>query len=250
MTAQDPSPTESPLSEPDAYWERAGELGYADAMYASPRVARHLIGRTARLTLEVAEAIGIGERSRVLELGCGDGHFANTHLAPRCARVRGVDKSEAAVERAARHSGHAHVDFEAADITRIELEPGAWDAAFLLSILHHVKPGTPGLVERLARAEVPRVVVWEPNGNHIGRRLLELSPAYRRAGEDSFRASELLEIFGDRGYRPRVRRRVNLFPNFTPGFVFDWLRPLEEPIERSALLNALCTVNLFGFVLD
>lgn len=230
--------------QPEAYWERAGELGYAEAMYSSQSVAQHVTERMAGVALEVAREIGIPAGGHVIELGCGDGYFSNNYLARRYGRVEAYDLSAAAIARA-QAVAPDHVHFAAADILGLEL-PERVNGLFLMGILHHVKAGTPALVRRLARV-APRVVVLEPNGNHALRKLLELTPSYRAAGEESFRRRELVRIFAEAGYQDVVNRRLNLFPNFTPGFVFRACSRLEPLVERSRVLNALCTVNMFGF---
>jgi hypothetical protein len=93
-------------------------------------------------------------------------------------------------------------------------------------------------------------VVIEPSGNHVARKLLELTPSYRAAGEDSFRRSEVPAMFEAAGYRTVVNRRFNLFPNFTPRFAFKALRRAEPSIERNPILNSVCTMNAYGFVLS
>lgn len=79
------------------------------------------------------------------------------------------------------------------------------------------------------------------------RKALELTPSYRAAGEDSFTTAELEAIFAAAGYRRVVWRRVNLFPNFTPQWMFQAFRRLEPIVENSKYLRALCTVNMWGF---
>jgi hypothetical protein len=54
-------------------------------------------------------------------------------------------------------------------------------------------------------------------------------------------------MFAAAGFRAVVQRRMNLCPNFTPGFLYRLLARLEPRIEASPLLNSLCTVNMFGF---
>jgi len=90
-------------------------------------------------------------------------------------------------------------------------------------------------------------VVLEPNGNHLLRRLLELTPSYRAAGEASFGTRHLRILFEQAGYRCVTWRRLNLFPNFTPLPLFRLLKPLEAAIETTPILRALCTVNMYGF---
>jgi SAM-dependent methyltransferase len=235
--------------EPEGHWERAGKVGYATAMYASDGVAHHVIRRVADEAMATSAQIGLGSTHRVLELGCGDGAFAIDRLAPAFAEVRAFDLSRAAIERASAAAfDRPHVRFEATDITTLDLEAlGSFDGAFLMGILHHVKPQAEKLLRSLARV-APRVVVLEPNGDHVLRKLLELTPSYRRAGEDSFTESELSALFGRAGFEVRTRRRMNIFPNFTPRFVFRLVRGVESRIERSRVLNALCTASVVGLV--
>jgi hypothetical protein len=121
-----------------------------------------------------------------------------------------------------------------------------YDGAFLMGFLHHVKAATPDLIRRL-RATAGRVIVLEPNGNNIIRKLLEFTPTYRSAGEDSFRTNELMDIFANAGFRKVAWRRMNLFPNFTPGPIYRLLSALEPRIEASSFWRALCTVNMCSF---
>ena len=78
---------------------------------------------------------------------------------------------------------------------------------------------------------------------------MEYTPSYRDAGEDSFRSKDLMAIFAAAGWRIEIWRRLNMFPNFTPGFIYRWLRPLETRIEDNRFWNALCTVDMYGLTL-
>jgi hypothetical protein len=122
-----------------------------------------------------------------------------------------------------------------------------YDGVFLIGILHHIKAATPAVLRSLTRV-TDKIVVLEPNGNNLVRKLLEFTPSYRSAGEDSFRTRELTDIFSQAGWRTMVAKRLNLFPNFTPSLAYRLLAPVEPYIERSSFLNALCTVNMFGAV--
>jgi cyclopropane fatty-acyl-phospholipid synthase-like methyltransferase len=235
-------------SKGDNYWNRAGEQGYAQAMYRSSDVEAHVRGRLWRIAIEIAEALGVPPNGHVLDLGCGDGAFANHMLAGRYRAIDGMDKSEAAIQRA-RAECQDHVMYRAVDLVTFNYDSlPHYDAAFLIGILHHVKHATPEIVRALAR-RTSRMIVLEPNGNNLIRKALEYTPAYRDAGENSFRTKELMAIFDAAGWRTVIWRRLNLFPNFTPGFVYRWLAPIEPRIEASRLLNALCTVDLYGLTL-
>ena len=229
------------------YWEEAGEVGYGEKMYASGAVEAHIRGRLWARMIEVADGLGIERNASVLDLGCGDGQFANQMLAPRYAHVSGIDFAAPAVARANREAPGPHATYVTRDITTMDYaELGTFDAVFLVGILHHVKSKAAEIVKGLARIS-PKIVTLEPNGAHPLRKLLELTPPYRAAGEDSFTAGQLKRMFTDAGFRVATHQRANLMPNFTPKAVFDLFLPLEHGIEANPLLSHMCTVNLFGF---
>jgi SAM-dependent methyltransferase len=233
--------------DPEAYWNKAGSLGYGAAMFASEAVEQHVNLRLWNIAVDIAGELGLDTAARVLDLGCGDGAFANQVLARHYAVVDGFDLSENGIRRAAENASGPHVRISQCDITQLEFAGlPRYDAAFLIGILHHVKAATPMLIKGL-RDIAPRVVVLEPNGNHLLRRLLELTPSYRAAGEASFGTRHLRILFEQAGYRCVTWRRLNLFPNFTPLPLFRLLKPLETAIETTPILRALCTVNMYGF---
>jgi SAM-dependent methyltransferase len=233
--------------DPETYWEKAGALGYGEAMFASRAVEDHVNRRLWGIAIDIGRQLGLDRTARVLDLGCGDGAFANCVLGGEFAAVDGFDQSEAGIRRAQANTPGPHVRFGHCDITRLDFaELPQYDGAFLIGILHHVKAVTPDLIRALGRL-TGRVIVLEPNGDHLLRRLLELTPSYRAAGEDSFGTRQLRMLFEAAGFRCVVWRRLNLFPNFTPKPVFRLLRPFEPAIETLPGLRALCTVNMYGF---
>jgi cyclopropane fatty-acyl-phospholipid synthase-like methyltransferase len=240
------------MSEPSSlrqmpYWERAGTVSYGAAMYRCAEVERHIRGRCWQAALDIADALGVPRDAHVLDLGCGDGAFANAMLAARYRAVDGLDLAEAAIRRADADA-EPHVHFRAVDLTTLDYASlPRYGAAFLMGILHHVKAATPAILAGLA-TRTDRIIVLEPNGDHLLRKLLELTPSYRAAGEDSFRTAQLVDVFAAAEFRAQVHRRMNLCPNFTPQFLYRLFAPLEPRIEASPLLDALCTVNMFGFV--
>jgi SAM-dependent methyltransferase len=239
--------TKKPALEPDAYWERAGELSYAEAMFACGIVAQHINRRLWKSALDFADTLGVPSEGRVLDFGCGDGAFANGALAGRYNAVDGLDKAKTAIERARKSVAGPHVNFAVADLTKLDY--GAfprYDGVFFMSVLHHIKQATPDVVRAIAQV-TNRVIVLEPNGNNLLRKMLELTPSHRAAGEDSFRTNELIDIFTMAGFRTVMWRRMNLFPNFMPGSLFRMLAWLEPHVEASSFWNALCTVNVFAF---
>ena len=234
-------------ADPGSYWEHAGTVGYGEAMFGSQAVEQHVNRRLWTIAIEIGRELGLDSGSRVLDLGCGDGAFANAVLARNFAAVDGYDMAEAAIQRAQANAPGPHVHFAARDLRELELADSPhYDGAFLIGFLHHVKAATPAILRVLHRI-TSRVVVLEPNGGHLLRKLLELTPTYRAAGEDSFRRARLEEIFTEAGYRRVVWRRLNLFPNFTPQPLFRLLRRVEPFVEATPGLRALCTVDMYGF---
>lgn len=232
---------------PDEYWEHAGKIGYEQAMYASADVETHVRRRLWNIAVQIGDMLGIPRDGYALDLGCGDGGFSNEVLAHCYAAVDAYDKAQAAIHRAKDGASGPHVHFNVADILGLDYSSlPRYDGAFLIGILHHVKWGTPAIVKGL-KSITPRVVVLEPNGDNLFRKLLEVTPSYRAAGEESFRTKELVQIFNQAGYKAVVRKRLNLFPNFTPGIVYRVLAGLEPRIEKSSFWSAICTVNMFGF---
>lgn len=236
----------NPDIDPNLYWEKAGEVGYDEAMHASQAVAEHILHRSWQTAVDIADRLGAPASGRVLDLGCGDGDFANKVLARRYRAVDGLDKAEAAIARAKTSASTENVHFEAVDITDLDFPRlPAYECAFLIGILHHVKPATLKIMTGLSRI-AHRVVVLEPNGNHVLRKLLEQTPSYRRAGEDSFRVSQIKTIFSAAGYDTPIFERINLFPNMTPEFAFRLFSPLESWLEHSQTFDFVLTVNMFG----
>lgn len=234
------------MTPPERYWNRAGEVSYAEAMFSSREVERHVNLRLWNYAVEIADKLGAPRDGRVLDLGCGDGAFANCVLGGY-ARVDGFDLAPAAIARAAANAPGPHYSYAVADL--IQFDYGTlprYDAVFMIGILHHVKQATPNILAKIAKL-TNRIIVLEPNGDNLMRKALELTPAYRKAGEDSFGAKQLTDIFADAGFETVVSRRMNLFPNFTPGFIYRMLSPLERHVDANALLRTFCTVNMFGF---
>jgi SAM-dependent methyltransferase len=231
---------------PDNYWNSAGEVSYAEAMYSSADVERHVRQRLWDVCVEIADTPQIPRDGHVLDYGCGDGAFANQVLSRHYRAIDGYDKAPAAIARAQAEVAGPHLKFVTADLTGFDYDAlPRYDGAFLVGILHHIKPATPQVMRLLTKV-TDKIVVLEPNGGHPLRKLIEYMPAYRAAGEDSFRTRELINVCAAAGWDTVYTRRTNLFPNFTPGAVYRMLTWLEPIVEKSSFLNGLCTVNMLG----
>jgi len=232
------------------YWERAGEIGYSQAMYASEELAFHCSNRLWDMAIDIARNLGVTGDDYVLDLGCGDGAFANITLSRQFRKVDGFDISQAGIRRAQMNSPREEVQFHLSDITKLDFSKlPHYDCVFLIGILHHAKSAVPSILRGL-RTVTDRVVVLEPNGSHILRRLVELTPAYRAAGEESFKTRSLEKLFSQSGFSKQIWQRRNLFPNFTPRAVYRVLLPFEPFFESTPGFRAFCIVNLWGLRAD
>ena len=218
------------------------------AHYSSDAIVMHVNRRLWRIGIDIGKQLGLDKKSRILDLGCGDGALANILLSQHYQTVEGFDLSVPAIQRANKLAPRSEVRFTAADITQMDYAKlPQYDGAYLWGILHHVKDATPTILQKL-RTVTKRIVILEPNGNNIVRKILERTPTYRAAGEESFRTREMEQLFKVAGFTPVVWRRVNLFPNFTPAAIFNFLKPIEPFVEQTPFLRAICTVNMWGFI--
>jgi SAM-dependent methyltransferase len=81
----------------------------------------------------------VGDRLRVLVLGCGEGWLERAVAAwPFVARIDAMDVAAEAVARAAENAP-AKVRYRVADLNVAELEPDAYDVVVAHSVLHHVE---------------------------------------------------------------------------------------------------------------
>lgn len=100
----------------------------------------------ARISERCLAAAG-GEMQRVLDVGCGDGRFAqylhDRHHALDLAYL-GVDNSPALLQAAARRQLAPTFRFEHADLVSELLQRGSFELIVVLGVLHHI----PGRAQR------------------------------------------------------------------------------------------------------
>lgn len=229
------------------FWEKAGKIGYGKAIFSHQMIEDHIMSRHWKTAIEISESLGVNKNSKVLELGCGDGKFAEQVLSARFKFVDALDRSESAIRRAKKQSKSKNVNFRIEDITSYRFDPdGYWECAFLMGFLHHVKPFATQIISRISE-KCPCIIVVEPNGDNIIRKFLEFLPTYRAAGEQSFKLKELAEIFERNGYRIKALRRKTIIPPFLPKMLLMPFKRMEEVIESFPAINNLCSTNLIGF---
>src|SRR3989338_2145016 len=105
-------------------------MGYGKAIFSNLKVERHIIMKQWEVALRAAEALGLGMDSMILELGCGDGAFANNILSKKFKHVDAYDASTAAIKSAKSRAEGGKVNFLVKDLINFNYEEGEhWDGA-------------------------------------------------------------------------------------------------------------------------
>jgi SAM-dependent methyltransferase len=169
----------------------AGSAGlteeFFDAFYA---VGTGYYGAATRPEFEAFLKTLPGRHPMCLDLACGQGRHA-IPAALAGARVHAVDYSRIAVDQLAAiaETEGLAIDAECADIRRLSLAPGAYDAAFLVSTLSHfdateLRPIVDKTFETL-----------KPGGRVFVEGFTTADPAFRGDGDASETAGALKHFF-------------------------------------------------------
>lgn len=132
--------------------------------------------------------------SLCLDLACGQGRHA-IPAARAGHRVRAVDYADVAIQQLAAYADveGLSIETECADIRHLDLEPGAYDAAILVSTLSHFD-----------EADLEPLVAMTRNALKEGGRVFVEAfttddPGYRRAQDASETAAALMHFFSSGG---------------------------------------------------
>ncbi|MEU5876651.1 methyltransferase domain-containing protein [Spirillospora sp. NPDC047279] len=170
------------------------------------------------------DAAGVGERDRVLDIGCGAGQ--TTRLAARRARQAvGVDLSGpmlARARQAARAEGLGNVTFEQGDVQVFPFDEGVFDAAISrFAVMFFEDPVA--AFANVARAVRPGgrlafLSMSDPGGSDLGKVLAAVAghlPVWHATPEPDRRGPLSLSdpghvraVLGDAGFRDVEVRRV------------------------------------------
>lgn len=138
-------------------------------------------------------AVGLCGSERLLDAGCGLGQWSLA-AAPTVAHVTGVDMSEARVTVCrcmARALDVRNAEFQQAELERLPLCNGSFDAALSYSVLYFTN--YPRVLEELGRVLRPGALLYLST-NDIGRFLLDVVRNRNGAGDFSPRRHGLAAL--------------------------------------------------------
>lgn len=170
---------------------------------------RRLVGRSYDMALELARVIP--HRSRVLDVGCGDGFIAHHLSALLGTDVIGLDVCERA---------SARIEYLRYDGTSFPAMNGSFDAVLMCYVLHHAQDQRAVLLEsRRVLREGGLVIVYEDipqNGWDRAVCLTHDRMWRRRTGPCTFRRErEWRALFAATGFEVVAERSLSRWRNLT-----------------------------------
>lgn len=176
-----------------------------------------------------------------LEIGAGMGDLTRAILDKKLSfidsyRVTEIDPTCVEWLRA------AGVEATIADGQSLPFEDRSFDVAVEFDVLHHVTEPRQ-MAREMMRVARGRCLMTESNGLSIFRKLRELTPAHRRAGEKSFTPAQWRSFFeGHSGYRlTRFEIFPFLFPLPSTRALLPWVIAYNRWIERAPFLKWQCS---------
>ncbi len=223
----------------EAFNRDASALG-GYAYTATTRLSCRLA--TERSLQAILEPDRFADRS-VVDMGCGDGHYAiRLWDSARPRALTGVDAAPAAIAIAEQQKQQRPIRFAVADAHKLPFSDNSFDLALVQSILHH--DDNPADLIREAFRLAPLILIHEPNGNNFGLKIIEkTSPYHREHGEKSYRSRQITRWIRQAGGQIQWQRFAGFVPMFCPDWLAKTMKTAEPFIERIPGLRALaCAV--------
>ncbi len=212
--------------------QRTGKYLYSNGRKLSARLAM-------RRHTEAMLALTDFRDRRVLDVGCGDGTYTvELYEEGRPALVEGIDIAAAAIEAARTLCGDRRIQFRVGSAYELPYASDTFDVVCLRGVLHHMDQPWDAIKEALRVA--PAIVVVEPNGYSLARKMLECASRYHREhNEKSFSPNQLRKWVRNLGGEITGELFVGLVPLFTfdlAARALKFIEPFLEatPIARSA----------------
>jgi SAM-dependent methyltransferase len=213
----------------DQSW-RTRLLGDLSAQYAIPRYVELFM-----------DTFGADQGCRFLELGAGNGEvpLEIRDLAPACVDRYWVTELF--------HEGTRWLDEQgllalSADAQHIPFSNSSCDAVISFDVLHHVSD--PYLMAReMVRVSRGKLLLVESNGLSLGRKLMELTPGHRAAGERSYTPWQYRAFFAAtcRLTRFEIHPFLFPFPGGVPPALLRALIAFNQTIEKVPFFRWQCS---------
>src|SRR5215467_4788224 len=178
------------------------------------------------------DTFGAGLGQEFLEVGSGNGDMSQAILAANYGVIRRYVVSEY-FEEGVNWLRKLGLEAVRADAQNLPCKDGEYDAVIDFDVMHHVdRPRD--MAREMMRVGRGKALLVESNGLSIPRRLLELTPGHRAAGERSYIPSQYRSFFtGHPGFElTRFEIYPFLFPFKCPNWFLSALVWFNHRIER------------------
>lgn len=187
------------------------------------------------------DTFGEGRHQEFIEVGSGNGDLSRAVLAANRGQIRRYVVSDYFPEAVKWLRGEG---FEAiqADAQSIPCGDGEYDAVIDFDVMHHIERPR-DMAREMMRVGRGKALLVESNGLSIPRRLKELTPGHRAAGEKSYTPHQYKSFFLNHpGFRvTRFRIFPFLFPFKCPRWFLPSLVWFNRNIESMPIVRWQCS---------
>jgi SAM-dependent methyltransferase len=217
------------IHDPNASWRKkiVGEISDA---FIVPRYVRFFY-----------DHFGADSGTSFFEIGSGNGDMSKAMLQANNGQIGKYVVSEYFPEGVEWLKGIG-LDAIQADAQNLPLPDSAFDVSLEFDVMHHV-PDQRAMAREMMRVARGRCLLTESNGLSIFRKLKELTPGHRAAGEQSFTPARWRSFFeGHPGYKvTRFEIFPFLFPFKVPRSLLPALVRFNELVEKIPVFRWQCS---------
>lgn len=173
----------------------------------------------------------------IIDIGCGDGTYTNEiKIKFQDKYVAGLDPATKAIDYAKRKYPGVHFFVEDAQKYMLNSEEKKFDLAILRSILHH--SADPEEVINTVSSYAEKILIIEPNGNNLVRKILEKTSSYYIEHEEiSFRPKTITKWCEKSGYTINRIDFIGFVPLFFPVTLSKIIYFLTPALERIPMVR-------------